>query len=86
MSADIDSSPASRRSFVLAAAASGLSSIVPSVGWAQQEKPQKGGTLTLLLFPEPPTLTTIAHTAGSSVTISGKVTEGLLTYDFNLNP
>jgi hypothetical protein len=41
MSADIDSSPASRRSFVLAAAASGLSSIVPSVGWAQQEKPQR---------------------------------------------
>jgi hypothetical protein len=29
MSADLDSSPASRRSFVLAAAASGLSYIVP---------------------------------------------------------
>ncbi|WP_313336767.1 ABC transporter substrate-binding protein [Comamonas sp.] len=85
MSTDSDFSLATRRHFMLAAAASGLGTAVPSLAWAQ-DKPQKGGTLNLLLFPEPPTLTTIAHTAGSSVTISGKVTEGLLTYDFNLNP
>lgn len=82
---DPDFSLASRRHFMLVAAATGIGSAVPSLAWAQ-DKPQKGGTLNLLLFPEPPTLTTIAHTAGSSVTISGKVTEGLLTYDFNLNP
>jgi peptide/nickel transport system substrate-binding protein len=85
MSTYSDFSLATRRRFMLAAAASGLGTAVPSLAWAQ-DKPQKGGTLNLLLFPEPPTLTTIAHTAGSSVTISGKVTEGLLTYDFNLNP
>lgn len=53
---------------------------------AAEEKPRRGGTLTFLVFPEPPVLTTIAHSAGSSVLITGKVVEGLLAYDFQLNP
>jgi peptide/nickel transport system substrate-binding protein len=48
--------------------------------------PRRGGVLTLLINPEPPTLTTIAHTAANSVLLSAKVTEGLLDYDFDLNP
>lgn len=48
--------------------------------------PKSGGTATLVLASEPPVLTTIAHTAYNSVYVSPKVTEGLLTYDFDLNP
>ncbi len=48
--------------------------------------PRRGGTLNLLVDPEPPTLLTIAHTAFNSLLVSAKVTEGLLSYDFNLNP
>ena len=77
----------SRRALVQGAAALGWAALWPQQARAQAaDKPQRGGTLTMLLFPEPPTLTTIAHTAGASVLISGKVTEGLLTYDFQLNP
>lgn len=57
--------------------------------WAQAPAaatPVRGGTLTVLIDPEPPTLTTIAHSAGASVLISAKTTEGLLTYDFDLTP
>ncbi|MBV8620083.1 MAG: ABC transporter substrate-binding protein [Curvibacter sp.] len=53
---------------------------------AAAETPRRGGTLSVLIFPEPPTLTTIAHTAGSSVLTSAKVCEGLLSYDFDLSP
>ena len=59
---------------------------VATLAQAQPEAPRRGGTLTFLVFPEPPVLTTIAHTAGTSVLVTGKVVEGLLTYDFQLNP
>jgi peptide/nickel transport system substrate-binding protein len=50
------------------------------------QRPKRGGTLNLLAEPEPPTLSTIAHTAGSSLKVSAKVLEGLLAYDEDLNP
>jgi len=53
---------------------------------AETGVPKKGGTVSLLLAAEPPTLTTIAHTAYNTVIVSPKVTEGLLTYDFDLTP
>lgn len=49
-------------------------------------QPKRGGTLNLLVEPEPPALSTIAHTAGPSTKVSGKVLEGLLTYDHDLTP
>jgi peptide/nickel transport system substrate-binding protein len=48
--------------------------------------PKQGGTLTMLIASEPPALTAIATTAYNTVLMSAKVTEGLLTYDFDLNP
>ncbi|GBD46819.1 ABC transporter substrate-binding protein [Methylopila sp. Yamaguchi] len=49
-------------------------------------EPPRGGTVNFILEAEPPTLVTIAHTAGGSQRISPKITEGLLTYDFDLKP
>jgi peptide/nickel transport system substrate-binding protein len=83
-----------RRQFLQTGAGLGLAGLTPA--WAQLANPSspstgsstpvRGGTLTVLIDPEPPTLTTIAHSAGASVLISGKTTEGLLTYDFDLTP
>lgn len=56
------------------------------LGHVAKAEPKRGGTLNFLVEPEPPTLSTIAHTAGSSAKLSGKVLEGLLAYDEDLNP
>jgi hypothetical protein len=52
----------------------------------EHEHPQCGGTLNLLVEPEPPTLSTVAHTAGSSLKVSAKVLEGLLAHDEDFVP
>ncbi|MFM0155193.1 ABC transporter substrate-binding protein [Paraburkholderia sediminicola] len=48
--------------------------------------PRHGGRLTLLVNPEPNVLINFATTAGAEQKISSKVTEGLLAYDFNVQP
>ncbi|MCX8999661.1 ABC transporter substrate-binding protein [Rhizobiaceae bacterium BDR2-2] len=73
-----------RRGFLMASVAFGA---VSATGLrVSSATPARGGTATLLIASEPPVLTTIAHTAYNSVYVSSKVTEGLLTYDFDLNP
>jgi peptide/nickel transport system substrate-binding protein len=77
------SATTTRRSFLLASAALGVVAAGRIPAFAA---PVRGGTATLLLSAEPPVLTTIAHTAFNAVYVSPKVTEGLLTYDFKLEP
>jgi len=76
--------PSRRRFIGLSAAAAGVALIegMPSAFAA----PKAGGTLTIVLSSEPPVLTSIATTAFNTVLVSAKVNEGLLTYDFDLNP
>ncbi|MCC8978152.1 ABC transporter substrate-binding protein [Bradyrhizobium acaciae] len=45
-----------------------------------------GGTLNVVIQPEPPILVSLTHTAGPTTRVSGKVTEGLVTFDLNFNP
>ena len=73
-----------RRSFLLASVALGVTATARLPAFAATAT--RGGTATLLLAAEPPVLTTIAHTAYNAVYVSPKTTEGLLTYDFDLNP
>ncbi|MFM9998889.1 MAG: ABC transporter substrate-binding protein [Burkholderiaceae bacterium] len=51
-----------------------------------QTTPQKGGTLVVLVQPEPPTLAAYQSTAGPIGQVSTKVYEGLLEYSFELKP
>jgi peptide/nickel transport system substrate-binding protein len=60
--------------------------IASSLPQGVDAEPQRGGTLRFLVEQEPTTLVTIAHTAGPSTRISPKVTEGLVTYDFDFKP
>jgi peptide/nickel transport system substrate-binding protein len=45
-----------------------------------------GGTLVILVQPEPPTLASYLSTSGPIGQVAPKVYEGLLEYDFDLNP
>jgi peptide/nickel transport system substrate-binding protein len=71
-----------RRNFVLSTLAGALLTVVPRV----RAEPVRGGTLTLLLPSEPTALLTIGNVATPILSVSAKVTEGLLKYDYDLNP
>jgi len=47
---------------------------------------KRGGTLVMLVQPEPPTLASYISTSGPIGQVATKVYEGLLEYDFNLKP
>ena len=75
-----------RRSFLgLSAAALGVA-MAGGLRSAYAAAPKRGGTLTGVISAEPPSLVAIATTAFNTVLVSAKVTDGLLTYDFDLNP
>ena len=62
------------------------SMVLPAVSHAQQTTPQRGGTLVMVVQPEPPTLASYQSTARPVGQVATKVYEGLLEYDFNLKP
>lgn len=62
-----------------------LVAMLPSFALAQGT-PQHGGTLVMVVQPEPPTLASYQSTAGPIGQVATKVYEGLLEYDFNLKP
>lgn len=64
----------------------GAVALTTGSGLAHAAEPRRGGTVSLLLAAEPPTISAIAHTAYNTVIVAAKVQEGLLTYDFNLTP
>ena len=83
-----------RRRFIQASGLLGLSAGIASVpfeaAWAAGESagdtPRKGGTLVMVVQPEPPTLASYNNTSGPIGQVAPKVYDGLLEYDFSLNP
>ena len=53
---------------------------------AQTATPKKGGTLTFMQNSEPQTLVALTTVATPALTVSAKVTEGLLEYDYDIKP
>ena len=47
---------------------------------------KRGGTLVMLVQPEPPTLAGYLSTSGPIGQVTSKIYEGLLEYDFSLKP
>ncbi len=77
------SAPARRlRSVALVLLLSALSGVV----LAAEPAPHSGGSLNLVLNYEPPTLVALTTVATPALSVSAKVTEGLLSYDYDLNP
>ena len=61
-----------------------FSILIPS--GAMSETPKDGGTLIMLVQPEPPTLASYISTSGPIGQVATKIYDGLLEYDFDLNP
>ena len=74
-----------RAVFCLAAAAAAARTHAAS-GAEGEHRPQRGGTVSILVDPEPTTLVALTDSADPTMALSAKVTEGLLSYDFDLNP
>src|SRR5471032_1924664 len=68
------------------ATCAGLSALALSGGHASAQTPKKGGTLNFLITNEPNTLMSGTTTATTALTVSAKITEGLLEYDFDIKP
>ncbi len=65
----------------------GLSILALSGGQAAfAQTPKKGGTLNFLITNEPNTLMSGTTTATTALTVSGKITEGLLEYTYDIKP
>lgn len=67
----------------LMAGAAGLSLAATA---ARAQTPQRGGTMVMIVQPEPATLASYLSVAGNIPTITTQVYEGLVTYDWNLKP
>ncbi len=73
-----------RRALLAGVAAISLLALFPDLPAFAAEG--EGGTLKIAVFPEPTNLVSLATSGGGDRLVSGKVVEGLLTYDFDLNP
>jgi peptide/nickel transport system substrate-binding protein len=71
--------------FGLAAGAAALRTHL-ATGAETEHRPRRGGTVTVLVDPEPATLVALTDSADPTMAVSAKVTEGLLAYDFDLEP
>ncbi|MCJ9711777.1 ABC transporter substrate-binding protein, partial [Bordetella hinzii] len=67
----------------LSACALALAAALPmGAAWAQT----KGGTLSMIVQPEPPILIPALNQQGPTQFVAGKIYESLLTYSFDLKP
>lgn len=74
----------SRRALLLAGSASLLAgAVLPGISFAQEAA---GGTLVMTISPEPNAMISAFNSASPVAVISSKMTEGLLRYDFELQP
>jgi peptide/nickel transport system substrate-binding protein len=69
---------------MLKALVAAFAAFVVLAGPAQAQKP--GGTLIMMVQPEPPTLASYLSTSGPIAQVSAKIYDGLLEYDLDLKP
>ena len=74
----------SRRNFLMLGAA-GLAATGLMPGFGPGAAQAAGGTMAMTINPEPNAMLSAFNTASPVAVISGKMTEGLLHYDFDLN-
>ncbi|HET8728257.1 MAG TPA: ABC transporter substrate-binding protein [Alphaproteobacteria bacterium] len=64
----------------------GVAALSAAMPLSRAEEPQRGGTLNVLVEPEPPSLMLGLNQGGPTLTVGGKIYEALLTYEFDLTP
>jgi peptide/nickel transport system substrate-binding protein len=72
-----------RRPFILGVA---LAAIALLASQAAAQAPQRGGTMNIIISPEPPTLMLGMNQTTPTAIVGGKIYESLLRYDLNLKP
>lgn len=77
--------PLLRRSLLTALGTGGALSAFPGAPRAQGT-PRRGGTLTAIVQPEPPTLVSAVNAAAPTGVVSTNVFDGLFSYDWDLRP
>src|SRR5688500_4291797 len=77
-----------RREFLTRTAALPLAVGLASAPFAAfgQEQPRRGGTLNIVLQPEPPMLMLPINQGTTTQVAGGKIFQSLLTFDFQLKP
>ncbi len=60
--------------------------LVLGLGFSQAESAKQGGTMVMLVQPEPPSLASYLSTSGPIGMVTSKVFDGLLEYDLELQP
>jgi len=60
--------------------------IAMALPWSQAQAQTRGGTLSMIVQPEPPILIPALNQQGPTQFITGKIYESLLTYSFDLKP
>jgi peptide/nickel transport system substrate-binding protein len=65
---------------------SGALVLLSTIAFSNAQEPARGGTLPIVLNPEPPILVSAFNSAAPIGVVSTKVLEGLLTYDFDIHP
>jgi len=65
---------------------SGAASMMPAVAQAAPGTPVSGGTLNWAYYPDPSAIIAINTSSGTGQAIGPKINEGLLWYDYDLNP
>ncbi len=64
----------------------GTAALAATAAGAHAQAPKRGGTLVMSIIPEPPSLVCAFNTAAPLTVIGPKFVEGLLAYDFDINP
>lgn len=82
MEPDFSAFSINRRKLLASGAAVVASGMLPQSAWSQAS----GGILTTVSSPAPIVLNSAANTGNAEMFVSGKMFDGLLSYDFDMNP
>ncbi|OWT73741.1 MULTISPECIES: ABC transporter substrate-binding protein [unclassified Achromobacter] len=74
-----------RRAFIVTSAMAAVGAALPAVTKAA-DTPKRGGNMVMIVHPEPATLASYANSAGNVPMITTQVYEGLVGYDWDINP
>ena len=83
---DLNSNKISRRTALALPLGFAASSSPLFNSLAKADQPVRGGTMVMIVQPEPSTLAHYAVTAGNIPPIATQIYEGLVTYDWDQNP
>jgi peptide/nickel transport system substrate-binding protein len=86
LAAAVNVSGLTRRATLALAAGAAAAHAHAATGAEPERRPRRGGSVTILVDPEPTTLVALADSADPTMAVSAKLTEGLLSYDFDLEP